>query len=152
MYQRLLAPIDGSEPARRGFDAAAGLAKALDATLVLLTVVEIYPITTDFGNAVIWETLVEEQRARAQRLLDGAHDAVRSRGIACEAYLEEAASARVCAVIVGQAARHRCDLIVMGTHGRRGGVAGAVIGSDAERVLRTAPCAVLLVRPTATAL
>ena len=39
----------------------------------------------------------------------------------------------------------RCDLIVMGTHGRRG-LAHALIGSDAERVIREAPVAVLLVR------
>jgi nucleotide-binding universal stress UspA family protein len=53
--------------------------------------------------------------------------------------------ARVCDVIVDQARQHQCDLIVMGTHGRRG-IEHALVGSDAERVIRQAPCAVLLVR------
>ncbi len=47
--------------------------------------------------------------------------------------------------IAVQAREHRCDLILMGTHGRRG-MNRLVLGSDAERVMRLAPCAVLLVR------
>jgi nucleotide-binding universal stress UspA family protein len=48
--------------------------------------------------------------------------------------------------IIGDVARARAtDLIVMGTHGR-GGFAHMVLGSVAERVVRTAPCAVLTVK------
>ena len=52
---------------------------------------------------------------------------------------------RVASVITGEAADRGADLIVMGTHGR-GGLAHALLGSVAERVVRTAPCSVLTVR------
>ena len=65
--------------------------------------------------------------------------------MASETRLEDAAAARVCDLIVQQAGERKCDLIVMGTHGRRG-IAHALIGSDAEQVLRMSPVPVLLVR------
>jgi len=49
--------------------------------------------------------------------------------------------------IVEAAAQHKCDLIVMGTHGRHG-MAHLLLGSVAERVVRTAACPVLVVRPS----
>lgn len=49
------------------------------------------------------------------------------------------------AEIVALAAEERADLVVMGTHGR-GGVSRVLLGSVADRVLRTAPCPVLTVR------
>ena len=52
-------------------------------------------------------------------------------------------------VIVGYARAHQVDLIVMGTHGRRG-VSHFLLGSVAERVTREAPCAILTVGPTET--
>ena len=55
------------------------------------------------------------------------------------------AAARVCDVIVDQAREHQCDLIVMGTHGRRG-IEHAMVGSDAERVIRMSPVPLLLVK------
>ena len=84
-------------------------------------------------------------RTYGQRLLESAHDATRAAGIACEAHLEDAAASRVCDVIVDQARAHHCDLIVMGTHGRRG-INHALIGSDAERVIRMSEVPVLTVR------
>jgi universal stress protein A len=53
----------------------------------------------------------------------------------------------VASVITGEAADRGADLIVMGTHGR-GGFAHALLGSVAERIVRTAPCSVLTVRDT----
>jgi nucleotide-binding universal stress UspA family protein len=52
---------------------------------------------------------------------------------------------RVCDVIVDEAKKWRADLIVMGTHGRRG-MTRMLLGSDAEGVLRNTPVPVLLVR------
>lgn len=145
MYRRILVPIDGSATAERGLTEAIGLAKAFDASLVLLSVVEYYPMMIEMATATTWERISNDLRAHSQRVLDAAHQAAKDAGVASEAHLEDAAAARVCDVIVAQAREHQCDLIVMGTHGRRG-LEHALIGSDAERVLRLAPCAVLLVR------
>ena len=93
----------------------------------------------------IWEQVTNDLREHGRRLLDHAHDSYKAQGIACEAHLEDAAASRVCDVIVDQAREHRCDLIAMGTHGRRG-INHALIGSDAERVVRMSEVPVLTVR------
>lgn len=144
-YQRLLVPVDGSATAQRGLAEAIALAKVCDASVVLLSVVEYYPMMMEMASATTWELIRDDLRGHHQRVLDEAHAAVKAAGVASEAHLEDATAARVCDLIVEQAREHRCDLIVMGTHGRRG-VEHALIGSDAERVLRLAPCPVLLVR------
>jgi nucleotide-binding universal stress UspA family protein len=145
MYQRILVPIDGSATAERGLDEAIELAKLCRSSLVLLSVTEVYPVMMEMATATTWEQITGDLRAQGQRVLDQARERVIAQGIACEAHLEDAAAARVCDVIVDQARERRCDLIVMGTHGRRG-VSHALIGSDAERVLRMAPVPVLLLR------
>jgi nucleotide-binding universal stress UspA family protein len=138
------APRDTAE---RGLQEALKLAKLCNASLVLLTVVEYYPMMMEMATATTWEQISTDLREYSQRVLDKAHDSAKAAGIATEAQLEDAAAARVCDVIVDQAREHQCDLIVMGTHGRRGTL-HALVGSDAERVLRMAPCAVLLIRST----
>lgn len=145
MYRRILVPIDGSDTAQRGLQEALGLAKAFGSSLVLLHVIEYYPVMMEMATSTTWEQVTNDLRAQGQHVLERAHDAVKVAGVASEAHLEDAAASRVCDVIVDQARERRCDLIVMGTHGRRG-LAHALIGSDAERVIREAPVAVLLVR------
>lgn len=149
MYRRILVPIDGSTTAERGLQEAIGLAKTFDASLVLLSIVEFHPMTSEMASASAWELLCAGLREHHRAVLDRAHDAARSAGVASEAHLKDAAAARVCDVILAAARDHACDLIVMGTHGRHG-LERALIGSDAERVLREAPCAVLLVRTPQT--
>jgi nucleotide-binding universal stress UspA family protein len=145
LYRRILVPIDGSDTAERGLQEAIGLAKAFDSSLVLLSVVEYYPMMMEMATATTWEQITTDLRSHHQQVLERAHDAAKAAGVASEAHLEDAAASRVCDVIVDQAREHQCDLIVMGTHGRRG-IEHALVGSDAERVIRMAPCAVLLVR------
>lgn len=145
MYRRILVPLDGSATSQRGFDEALGLARAFGASLVLLHVVEGYPMMIEMATATTWEQVGTGLREEGRRVLDVAHAAAQSAGIASETHLEDAAAARVCDVIVARAREHRCDLIVMGTHGRRG-IQHAMVGSNAERVVRMAPCTVLLVR------
>jgi nucleotide-binding universal stress UspA family protein len=145
MYQRILVPLDGSVVAARGLREALSLAKLCGASLVLLSVVEYYPVMMEMATTTVWDQISNDLREHHRRVLEQAHDDARAAGIASESHLEDAVAARVCDVIVDQARQHRCDLIVMGTHGRHG-IEHALIGSDAERVLRQAPCAVLLVR------
>lgn len=145
MYQRILVPIDGSATAERGLREAVELAKLCRAGVVLLHVTEVYPVMMEMVTATTWEQITTDLRSQGQRLLDQARERVIAEGVACEAHLEDVAAARVCDVIVEQARERGCDLIVMGTHGRRG-FSHALIGSDAERVLRMAPVPVLLLR------
>jgi nucleotide-binding universal stress UspA family protein len=145
MYRRILVPIDGSDTAQRGLNEAIALAKVCNASLVLLNVIEIYPVMMEMATATTWEQVSEDLRQYGRGILERAHKSVQDAGIASEARLEDAAAARVCDVIIDQARDRQCDLIVMGTHGRRG-IHHALIGSDAERVTRMSPVPVLLVR------
>ena len=152
MYHRILVPIDGSATAQRGFDEALKLAQAFDASLVLLHVLEYQPMPMPMEVAYVtpWELIATSLRESGQRLLDSARGSAHTAGVACEARLEESVAARAGDVIADQASQRACDLIVMGTHGRRG-IARALIGSDAECAVRQAPCPVLLVRAPKTA-
>jgi nucleotide-binding universal stress UspA family protein len=90
-------------------------------------------------------TLFELLREGGEAILaQGKAQAVQA-GVAAETVLIDTLSARVCDLIVQEARRWGAELIVIGTHGRRG-VGRLVMGSDAEQVLRLAPVPVLLVR------
>ena len=145
MYQRILVPIDGSDTAERGLQEALSLARLCNASLVLLSVVEYYPVMMEMATATTWDLVSNDLREYSQRVLDKAHDAAKAAGIASQTHLEDAAAARVCDVIVDQAREHRCDLIVMGTHGL-GSRAGAVLGSVAQSTLEHAGVPVLMVK------
>lgn len=148
MYDRILVPTDGSATAQQGRAQALALARRLDATVVLLHVVEPYPYGMEFADADTWESLLGGMREQARALMASESALAASAGVKAETLVIEAPGERVCDVIVAQARQQRCDLIVIGTHGRRG-VSHALLGSDAERVLRLSPVPVLSVRASA---
>ena len=78
-------------------------------------------------------------------MLQKAQKVAAAQGVRVESDLRESAGVRVADIITGRAKRWRADLIVMGTHGRRG-VNRMLLGSDAELVVRNASAPVLLVR------
>lgn len=148
MYSRILVPIDGSPTAQRGLEEALALAKLHRSSIVLLHVMEAFPMVPDMTSAVAWEQLDAALKDQGKKLLEAAHRAATEAGVASESRLDNSLAGRVCDIIVEQARATRCELIVMGTHGRRG-IAHAMIGSDAERVIRLSPVPVLLVRSAA---
>ena len=68
-------------------------------------------------------------------------------GVQVDTLLFDNVSNRLCDTVLEQVKKWGADLIVIGTHGRRG-VGRMLLGSDAEQVVRTAPVPVLLVRGT----
>lgn len=145
MYRRILVPLDGSATAQRGLHEALSLAARLDASVVMLHVVEWYPMVAEMATATTWEHINAGLREAGRDVLDRAHEQARAMGVASETHLVDASASLVSDVIVAQCREHQCDLIVMGTHGRRG-LNHALVGSDAEGVLRTSPVPVLMVR------
>jgi nucleotide-binding universal stress UspA family protein len=136
----ILVATDFSESAGRAFDYAAALAEKLGAKLRLLHVISVPMIgVPEIGVAVIASTMestVQTSQAELDRL-------AAQYGPARVETLLRTGDARD--VIVDAAKELGVELIVMGTHGRRG-VRRALIGSIAEGVLRTAPCPVLTIR------
>lgn len=145
MYRRILVPLDGSATAQRGLHEALTLAQRLDASVVLVHVVEWYPMVAEMATATTWEHINAGLREAGREVLDRAHEQARAMGVASETHVVDASAALVADVIIAQVREHQCDLIVMGTHGRRG-LSHALVGSDAEGVLRTSPVPVLMVR------
>ena len=90
-------------------------------------------------------TLVVGFIQRGEKLLKDTAEALRARGLSVATILIEGGTERVSRFIVEQARLREADLIVLGTHGRRG-FSRLMMGSDAEQVVRTSPVPVMLVR------
>ena len=144
-YKRILVPVDGSRTSTAGLREALRLAKNQHARLRLLHVVDEMIIFNTPEGSINLAPLLKALDRYGKRLLRKAEKLAFSRGIKAESELWENAGARIADVITGRAKRWRADLIVMGTHGRRG-VNRMLLGSDAELVVRNAAAPVLLVR------
>ncbi len=148
MYQRILAPVDGSPASMRGLEEAINLARVTKGTLRLVHVVNEYVFDPVYAPAVYYEPLLESMRSNGRKILAHAEDTVRQAGVEFESKLIETIGGGVAHLVLADAQAWRAELIVMGTHGRRG-VGRVLLGSDAEMVLRSANCPVLLVRDKA---
>lgn len=145
MYKRILVPMDGSQTAQRAFDYALGMARESHAELIPLYVVEVPMVAYEapgFDPSIVRDALLEtgeqlkkETGAAMKRdEVSGTPRVVevdRPGGNIPERILEEVRSTH-------------CDLVVMGTHGRRG-VKRLMLGSVAERFTRMSSCPVLLI-------
>jgi nucleotide-binding universal stress UspA family protein len=145
MFRRILVPIDGSATANLGLREAVRLAKNQKAQLCVLHVVDEFFVTQSAEGMVYTDDMFDALRKGGRKLLSGADIKVRKLGLKPRTLLAETLTGGVAGVIVEQAKKWKADLIVMGTHGRRG-VRRAVMGSDAEQVLRSTTVPVLLYR------
>jgi len=143
-YKRILVPVDGSPTSNRGMMEAFRLARATRARVRLLHIVEEYAAFSAPEVPVDVGPLLEAMRRSGRRKLEAIERRARRSGAKPETALAENFGLRVSDTIVAQAKRWRADLIVMGTHGRRG-VKRALLGSDAELVVRYSPVPVLLI-------
>ena len=109
-----------------------------------------FPILAETAGAIDFEKYSVELHQYGQGLLDDAKALARSAGLEVETRLRDLKGGRVADAIVLEAKSTVCDLIVIGTQGRRG-ISRAMLGSDAENVLRESPVPVLLVRASGAA-
>jgi nucleotide-binding universal stress UspA family protein len=135
----ILVPHDFSETARRALDFALDLAAPLGARVVLMFAYDV--LAYGFPEAPNLAMDAAEVDRKAQKALEDLASSARRPGVALEWVVRRGAA---WSEINAAAKDARADLIVMGTHGRRG-VARALLGSVAEKVVRTAPCPVLTV-------
>lgn len=144
-YKKILVPVDGSRTSALGLKEALRIARSGRGKLRLIHVVDMMVAVGDpaltFTASDILGMLTEE----GKKVLARAKAAVSKAGIKAETRLIESGAGRVADRIVSDARRWRADLIVMGTHGRRG-ISHLVLGSDAELVIRATTVPVLLVR------
>ncbi|TDN62532.1 universal stress protein [Paraburkholderia sp. BL10I2N1] len=144
MYTRILVAVDGSETSRRAFNAALDLAVSNGAVLEAFYAVENTPMYFEapgYDPSILRNRLVEQGKELGAELAQ----AMREKGIEGDLVTGEASSLDDVSVLVLNAAdAFKADLLVMGTHGRRG-FQRLILGSVAERVVRQATLPVLLV-------
>jgi nucleotide-binding universal stress UspA family protein len=149
MFKQILVAVDGSSTSNRGLASALALASDQKADVLLLHVIDelaiVPPLDTGYVPANYIDSAMEEMRANGRKVLDQAEKQARAQGVAAKSVLADSHGRTVAHVILAQARRAHADLVVLGTHGRRG-FRRLVLGSDAENVLREATCPVLLVR------
>jgi nucleotide-binding universal stress UspA family protein len=146
MYERILVPIDGSETSNAGLAEAIRVAKLTGAQIRLLHVVDEAPfVLSAEGYAAMSADVLTLLREAGEQILQDGRKRVKDAGIGVDSTLFDSLSGRLCDRVADEARKWHADLIVLGTHGRRG-VGRVLIGSDAEQIVRTAPVSVLLVR------
>ena len=145
MYTNILVAIDGSDTAEQALTQAIDLAKALGSRIRLVHVAtESDSIPADLPGVDI-QAILQHVHDSGAAILARARDRVSTAGVAVETRLVEAWSGQPGEEVIQQARQWPADLIVCGTHGRRG-LRRILMGSDAEFVLRHTPVPVLLVR------
>ena len=145
MYHRILVPLDGSATAERGLREAIGLAAEQKARLSLLHVADNFPMLVEMSSVTNYQEMLNELRRYGEDVLAKAKRAAADAGVQADTLLREVTQGRIADVIIDEAKKAGCGLIVMGTHGRRG-FSRLTLGSEAERVVRSTTVPVLLVR------
>lgn len=146
MFKNILVPTDGSELSEKAFASAIEFARLNGAKLVALSVAEPYPFSAySEGAAVAFDPNIYEDRMNelarmhVQKLAERAKDAK----LECETVVAQSFSPYE--EIINTAKKRGCDVIFMGSHGRRG-LNRLLIGSETNKVLTHTSLPVLVIR------
>jgi nucleotide-binding universal stress UspA family protein len=139
--QHVLVAHDFGEAAEQSLSYAIDLAEILKARITVVHAYEIPVYGFPEGLALTAETVGRIQSVASQAL-EGVVQRAKRSGVEIRGVLRQGAA---WSEIVAAASETKADLVVIGTHGRRG-LAHALLGSVAEKVVRAAPCPVLTVR------
>ncbi len=148
MYKKIFVAIDDSPTSQRALVEAIQLAQASQAALCIAHACDeglLAQHGMGIGSYIDVERTKQAIREGGQSLLDEALTQATATGITVETSLLEATDKRVAELIAAGAEAWNADLIVVGTHGRRG-VARLLVGSVAENLVRIAHTSLLMVR------
>jgi nucleotide-binding universal stress UspA family protein len=147
MYKRILIPTDGSAISRKAAKQGVAFAKAIGATVVGFFSPEDYRaiMYTEYMPATLLSQEEFEAQAKkaAEKQLATIQKAAQSAGVDFESYWT--ISVAPWEAIIDAARKKKCDLIFMGSHGRRG-LAGLVLGSTTTKVLTHSKVPVMVTR------
>lgn len=142
MFKDILLPTDGSKGVEEAINCAVALAKKFDAKIHVLYVVE-PPRFQDYGAGIALASIIKTLQEAGEQIVSETVEVIRKSGVsALEESIEEGHPAEE---ILKYMSEHGIDLIVIGTHGRRG-INRVLLGSVAEEVVRSADVPVMTVR------
>ena len=144
MFKRILVPTDGSDITQKAVATSIELARSLGAEIHTLCVKEPFP----YGAISEMQPTPPQEFFDAQERIASGHvaavtEACRAAGVTCHAATVEAL--HPWEAMIDHATRMQCDLLVMGSHGRRG-VSALLLGSETQKVLTHTKIPVLVVR------
>src|SRR4030095_579588 len=147
MYQRILVPVDGSSTSMKGLEQAIEMARLTQARLRLIHVIDelSFALAMDAYSGCYTREWLGTLRENGARILTTCKEKTEAAGIEADTVLCDTLKGSVHDRVTSEAANWPADLIVLGTHGRRG-AKRLFLGSSAEHILRLAPVPVLLVR------
>jgi nucleotide-binding universal stress UspA family protein len=140
VYDDILLPTDGSDAADAAVEHAIDLASRYDATLHVLYVAD----TTEYSTVTFEDDVVDPLEREGEDVVDAVVERADGRGVVARGVVMQGG---VFETIQNYVADEGVDVVVMGTHGRRG-LGRALLGSVTERVVRTSDVPVLTVRQT----
>lgn len=151
MYKRILVPVDGSDTANKALVAALQMARDSGGAVRIIHVLE------ELAQVIAYDPygaypgdLGKLMRDNGQKVLADAMAIAQSSGVPTDERLVEARGQRLGEVVLHEADAYHADLMVVGTHGRRG-LGRVLLGSGAEQIIRTSPIPVLVIRSSDTA-
>ncbi len=146
MFKRILVPLDGSETSNKALVAALQLARQAGGRVRLMHVIEELAYLSGFDQYGGYSgDLVRIMRENATKILDDGMAIALSAGVEADQMLVDRVGERLGEMVSDAAKRWNADLIVVGTHGRRG-IGRVLVGSGAEQIIRLAPVPVLVIR------
>lgn len=146
MFKRVLVPVDGSQTSIRALTTALQMARETSAQLRLLYVVEELAYLSGYDQFGVYSGDVASIiRESGQKILDDCMAIAAAAGVQADHVLVDTFTQRLGDVVADAAKAWNADLVVVGTHGRRG-IGRALMGSGAEEIVRLAPVPVLVVR------
>ena len=146
MYRQILVPVDGSETANKALVAALQLAKDSGGRVRLVHVIEEWAYISGYEQFGAYaDDLLDVMREAGKKVLQDAMTQAKTTGVAADSMLFDSSGGRLAEVVATAAREWNADLVVVGTHGRRG-VGRMLLGSGAEQIIRLAPVPVLVVR------
>jgi nucleotide-binding universal stress UspA family protein len=147
MYERILVATDGSTLSKKATRSAITLASALGARLVALYVAPRYPTSYwegGFSMSPAETGRIEKQWAdQGQAVVDAVVQSADAAGVAARGFVTR--SDLVAEAVISAARKHKCDLIVMASHGRKG-LKRVLLGSETQHVLTHSTVPVLVLR------
>jgi nucleotide-binding universal stress UspA family protein len=147
MFKKILLPTDGSALSKKAIRKGVAFAKSIGAKVVGFHAKPLANFVYHGESMAVVPGLLEAQQAgidrAAQKFIAEIDKVARKEGVPCECLSVENNSPYE--AIIGAAKNKGCDLIVMASHGRRG-LAGLVLGSEANKVLTHSKIPVLVMR------
>ena len=141
-FKKILVPVDGSSTSNKALDQALQMAKDAHSQVRFIHAID------ELGYLSSYEysgELMATAHKHATQILQTAMVAAQAANVPADTHLIDTPGQRLGQTVADEATSWNADLIVLGTHGRRG-VGRVLLGSGAEQVVRMSPVAVLTVR------